>query len=72
MALRHTITHPSRVQNLRFCNRVNGEGELLLVAAEDKKVSIYQVSEDPESPPTIIAELVGHSNRFVSISRSWI
>lgn len=68
MALRHTITHPSRIHSLRFCKRVNGDGELLLVAAEDKKVSVYQVSEDPQSTPTIIAEMVGHSNRFVRIS----
>ena len=40
----------------------------MLVAAEDKKVSIYQVFEDPESTPTIIAEMVGHSNRCVRIS----
>jgi protein MAK11 len=68
MALRHTVTHPSRIHSLRFCKRVNGDGELLLVAAEDKKVSIYQISEDPQSTPTIIAEMVGHSNRFVRIS----
>ena len=67
MALRHTVTHPSRIHSLRFCKRVNGDGELLLVAAEDKKVSIYQISEDPQSTPTIIAEMVGHSNRFVRI-----
>ena len=72
MTLRHTITHPSRIQSLRFCKRVNGDGELLLVAAEDKKVSIYQVSEDPQSTPTIIAEMVGHSNRFVRTPHAYI
>jgi protein MAK11 len=68
MALQHTTTHPSRIHSVRFCKRVNGEGELLLVAAEDKKVSIYQISEDPQSPPAIIAEMVGHANRFVHTS----
>ncbi|KAF8548712.1 WD40 repeat-like protein [Imleria badia] len=67
MALRHSITHPSRIQSLRFCKRVNGDGELLLVAAEDKKISIYQVSEDSQSTPTIIAEMVGHSNRVKAV-----
>lgn len=71
LTLRHTITHPSRIHSLRFCKRVNGDGELLLVAAEDKKVSIYQVSEDPQFSPTIIAELVGHSNRFAGIYCAW-
>ncbi|KAG9313177.1 WD40-repeat-containing domain protein [Chiua virens] len=67
MVLRHTVSHPSRIHSLRFFKRVNGDGELLLVAAEDKKVSIYQLPEDPESPPTIIAELVGHSNRVKAV-----
>ncbi|KIJ65420.1 hypothetical protein HYDPIDRAFT_88400 [Hydnomerulius pinastri MD-312] len=65
MVLRHTITHPSRIHSVRFCKRVNGEGELLLVAAEDKKVSIYRLPEDPEHPPIMIAEMIGHSNRRV-------
>lgn len=65
MTLRHTLTHPSRIHSLRFCKRVNGEGEIMLVAAEDKKVLVYQVSEDPQSPPIIIAEMIGHSNRCV-------
>ncbi|KIK93527.1 hypothetical protein PAXRUDRAFT_12597 [Paxillus rubicundulus Ve08.2h10] len=67
MALRHTITHPSRIHSVRFCKRVNGEGELLLVAAEDKKVSIYNVPEDPEQLPMIIAEMIGHSNRVKAV-----
>ncbi|KIJ21070.1 hypothetical protein PAXINDRAFT_96016 [Paxillus involutus ATCC 200175] len=67
MALRHTITHPSRIHSVRFCKRVNGEGELLLVAAEDKKVSIYNVPEDPEQLPIIIAEMIGHSNRVKAV-----
>jgi len=36
----------------------------MLAAAEDKKVSVYQFSEDPEVVPRIIASLVGHSNRY--------
>lgn len=65
MDLLHIIHHPSRLHDVRFCKRVNGEGELLLVAAEDKKVSIYDLPSDLDKVPSIIAEMVGHSNRSV-------
>jgi protein MAK11 len=64
MALIHTITHPARQHDVRFCKRVVGEGEVLLIAAEDKKVSVYTVPKDRNTIPTVIAELVGHSNRL--------
>jgi protein MAK11 len=63
MVLLHTINHPSRLQDVMFCKRVNGEGDVLLAGAEDKKLSIYDISSDPEKIPTIIAEMTGHSNR---------
>lgn len=65
MSLLHTITHPSRLHSVRFCKRVVGDGEVLLVAAEDKKVSVYDIPFDVMSTPTIVAEMVGHTNRFV-------
>jgi len=69
MALLHTITHSSRLHDVKFCQRVNGTGELLLAGAEDKKLSLYQIPEDPESadPPTVIAEMVGHANRVKAV-----
>jgi protein MAK11 len=69
MSLLHTVTHPSRLHDVKFCQRVNGTGELLLAGAEDKKLSVYQIPEDHEStdPPTIIAEMVGHSNRVKAV-----
>jgi protein MAK11 len=67
MVLRHTITHPSRIHSIRFSNRVNGSGELLLVGAEDKKLSVYDIPGDPEKVPTIIAEMTGHSNRVKAV-----
>lgn len=67
MILRHTITHPSRIHTIRFSNRVNGSGELLLVGAEDKKLSIYDIPDDPEKMPTVIAEMIGHSNRVKAV-----
>jgi protein MAK11 len=71
MVLRHTITHPSRIHTIRFSNRVNGSGELLLVGAEDKKLSIYDIPDDPEKMPTVIAEMTGHSNRYVQSMQSF-
>ncbi|KAG1864981.1 WD40-repeat-containing domain protein [Suillus subalutaceus] len=67
MVLRHTITHPSRIHTVRFSNRVNGSGELLLVGAEDKKLSIYDIPDDPEILPTVIAEMTGHSSRVKEV-----
>ncbi|KAK7031612.1 glycosyltransferase family 39 protein, partial [Favolaschia claudopus] len=67
MNLIHTITHPSRLQDLKFCKRVNGEGDILLAGAENKKLSIYEISNDPEKPPRIIAEMTGHENRVKAI-----
>ncbi|KAG2061657.1 WD40 repeat-like protein [Suillus hirtellus] len=67
MVLRHTITHPSRIHTIRFSKRVNGSGELLLVGAEDKKLSIYDIPDDPEKMPTVIAEMTGHSNRVKAV-----
>ncbi|OJA11518.1 hypothetical protein AZE42_09431 [Rhizopogon vesiculosus] len=67
MVLRHTITHPSRVHTVQFSRRVNGSGDLLLVGAEDKKLSIYHIPDDPDKIPTIIAEMIGHSNRVKAV-----
>ncbi|KAJ6606999.1 WD40-repeat-containing domain protein [Mycena sp. CBHHK59/15] len=54
MVLLHTINHPSRLQDVKFCKR-------------DKKLSIYEVSDDPEKPPRIIAEMIGHANRVKAV-----
>jgi protein MAK11 len=63
MALLHAIHHPSRTHDAIFCKLPDGSKEVLLVGAEDKKVSVYDIPEDPESAPKIIAVLVGHANR---------
>ena len=63
MELLHTITHPSRLHDLKFCKRVDGSGEVLLAAAEDKKLSIYDIPTDHNAPPLIVAEMIGHANR---------
>lgn len=64
MTLLHTIQHPSRLHDVKFCARVLGEGEVLLAGAEDKKLSVYDISGDSSRPPKIIAQMVGHGNRF--------
>ncbi|KAI0730841.1 WD40-repeat-containing domain protein [Earliella scabrosa] len=67
MDLLHSITHTSRLHDIKFCKRVVGEGELLLAGAEDKKLSIYEVPKDRTKPPTIIAEMAGHANRVKAV-----
>lgn len=67
MVLRHTLSHASRIHSVRFCRWADSEAELMFVAAEDKKVSVYRFLEDPEKPPSVIAEMVGHSNRVKAV-----
>jgi hypothetical protein len=66
MALLHTVPHGSRIHDLQFCTRRDVR-ELLLVAAEDKRVSVYLLDQDnlsSSSPWPIVASLVGHQNRY--------
>ncbi|KAJ3550378.1 hypothetical protein NMY22_g519 [Coprinellus aureogranulatus] len=67
MELMHVVNHPSRLHDIRFSKRVNGEGEVMLVCAEDKKVSIYAIHADKAKEPTLIAQLVGHQNRVKAL-----
>ncbi|KAF8639094.1 hypothetical protein AX17_001739 [Amanita inopinata Kibby_2008] len=67
MNLLHTITHPSRLHDVKFCQRVSGPGEVLLAGAEDGKLSVYEISSTPERPPRIIAQLVGHERRVKAL-----
>lgn len=63
MVLLHTLQHRSRIQDVTFCQTVEGDRELMLVAAEDKKVTVYETFKDEEKVPSIIAELVGATSR---------
>ncbi|KAI3608697.1 p21-activated protein kinase-interacting protein 1-like [Moniliophthora roreri] len=67
MTLLHTINHPSRLHDAKFTPRVDGNGEVLLVGAEDKTVSIYDISSDQEQLPKIIGKMVGHKNRIKAV-----
>jgi len=64
MDLLHTINHSSRLHDLHFCKRVIGAGEVLLAAAEDKKLSVYDIYNESDKPPKFIATMIGHSNRW--------
>ena len=65
----HTFDHRSRIHDVQFCERVTDENEdetgaeLLLVAAEDKKVTIYDSSGKDDTSLPVLAHFVGHENR---------
>lgn len=63
MALLYAFTHPKRVQDVRFHRTITGK-ELLLVAAEDKKVTIYSTNSSDSTSLPIVAEAIGHENRY--------
>ena len=65
LALLHTLEHSSRIHDVKFAQRVDGGGEIILVAAEDKKTTVYEVSPDSDTFLRAIAYLVGHGNRYV-------
>ncbi|KAI0322778.1 WD40-repeat-containing domain protein [Amylostereum chailletii] len=67
LSLLHTITHPSRVHDVKFVMRPNGEGEVLLVAGEDKKTVAYDITTEANKPPRSVASFVGHSNRVKAL-----
>ncbi|KAJ7089867.1 WD40-repeat-containing domain protein [Mycena belliarum] len=67
MTLIHTITHPSRLHDIRFCARVTGVGDVLLAGGEDGNLSVYAVSTDPDTLPRIVAQLAGHTNRVKAV-----
>lgn len=37
---------------------------MLLVGAEDKKLSVYLVPSETSETPCVIAEMIGHTNRY--------
>lgn len=57
MALIHTIRHPARIQDIRFLPSVaDPTTELLLVSAEDKKVSVYRPVGESENSAGAVKE----------------
>ncbi|KAL5536983.1 MAK11 [Sanghuangporus sanghuang] len=66
MSLLHTVRHSKRIQDVRFHRAKSGE-EYLLVASEDRKVTIYSTKSEDNTSLPIIAEAVGHQNRVKSL-----
>lgn len=81
MAVIYSITHPARTHDILFVPSEVPGVSILLVGAENKKVSAYaipapaarpasnsdeDVEQEPLIAPRIIAEFVGHDNRYVS------
>ena len=66
MKLLHTFKHPARIQDVHFTHKVGDEdAELLLVGAEDKKVTVYDLNHGDETSLPVVGELVGHQSRSV-------
>ncbi|CAE6468432.1 unnamed protein product [Rhizoctonia solani] len=67
MTLLHTITHASRVHDVKFWTMDDkGSQEFLLVAGEDNLVTVYQIS-DEERSSRMIAKFEGHTNRVKAL-----
>jgi protein MAK11 len=62
----YTLEHASRIHDVKFAQRVDREGEVLFVAAEDKKTTVYEIFLDTDTVLRPIAYLVGHKNRYVA------
>ncbi|KAF8489911.1 WD40-repeat-containing domain protein [Russula emetica] len=67
LAALYTLEHASRIHDVKFVQRVDGEGEVLLVAAEDKKTTVYEVHPNIHTIMHPVAYLVGHKNRVKAI-----
>ncbi|PPQ65173.1 hypothetical protein CVT24_011036 [Panaeolus cyanescens] len=77
MDVLHSISHTSRIHDVKFVLPVGVEStdspstsELLLVGAEDKKTTVYEIhtsADERTKKPRVVAELVGHTNRIKAI-----
>jgi protein MAK11 len=63
----YTLEHGSRIHDVKFVGRVGGGGEVLLVAAEDKRTTVYEVAPNSDAILRPVAYLVGHRNRCVAL-----
>lgn len=74
MTLLSSINHPARIHDIRF-SQVSLENDVLMVAAEDKRVTIYSLERLAEGDPvdgpddriSVLCYLDGHTNRYASI-----
>ncbi|KAI0295403.1 WD40-repeat-containing domain protein [Multifurca ochricompacta] len=64
LATLYTLEHTSRIHDVKFAKKVDGS-EIVLVAAEDKKTTVYEVIVDTGTLLRPTAHLIGHGNRYV-------
>lgn len=67
MTLVDTLSHASRIHDVKFwASADKPERELLLVAAEDRLVTVYEI-DGSERSSRVIAKFEGHSNRVKAL-----
>ncbi|KAF9525954.1 WD40-repeat-containing domain protein [Crepidotus variabilis] len=72
MDLLWTISHSSRIHDIKFVKLHDDDAEVLLVGAEDKMISVYRVPTESSKSPTILSRMVGHVNRYTTSSKSYL
>jgi hypothetical protein len=64
LAILYTLEHTARIHDVKFAQRVDASGEVVLVAAEDKATTVYEVHPGANSLLRPTARFVGHGNRY--------
>jgi protein MAK11 len=64
LAILHTLEHSARIHDVKFAQKVDGSGEVVFVAAEDRTTTVYGVHPDSSTLLRPTARLVGHGNRY--------
>jgi protein MAK11 len=59
----HAVHHPLHTHDTMFCKLSGKSREIFLTRTENKKVSIYDIPEDPEWTPKIVVVMIGYANR---------
>ncbi|KAH9981013.1 WD40-repeat-containing domain protein [Lactifluus volemus] len=67
LAILHTLEHSARIHDVKFAQKVDGSGEVVFVAAEDRTTTVYGVHPDSSTLLRPTARLVGHGNRVKAI-----
>ena len=62
MTMLETITHPSRIHDLKFWK--SAERDIVLVAGEDRLVIAYEIGAEKQTTK-MVAKFGGHENRWV-------
>jgi hypothetical protein len=64
MKMLDTVNHTSRIHDVKlWASADQPERDILLVAAEDKLVTVYEIDNDERGSRTI-AKFEGHTNRY--------